>query len=206
MNEKNNITFQRTDNLIRKTFINILQNKSFDSIIVQDIIDEANISRNTFYNHYGDKYILAEAVYDELKEALDKYFLNNNEPREKNFTEEFYEVFLADYRELIIAVKNINTENMQIEKLISNYFKEGYKRANSHKSAKQLEIETCIYGGIISSMVAYCIDGDGNSQIRDINNKAIVDACLYTVGIRDKKDIRKLYKEIEVSLPCEQEQ
>lgn len=53
---------QKTDRRIRRTrrqlhtaIHNLIQDRSYDAISVSDIVDEADISRATFYLHYKDK-------------------------------------------------------------------------------------------------------------------------------------------------------
>jgi len=43
----------------------LISEKGIENIIVQDILDEANVSRATFYKYFWDKYDLANAYYSE---------------------------------------------------------------------------------------------------------------------------------------------
>lgn len=62
----------KTDRNIRNSFIRLLGRKGFNSITVQDILDEALINRTTFYNHYSSKYELGELIAAQLLELFDK--------------------------------------------------------------------------------------------------------------------------------------
>jgi AcrR family transcriptional regulator len=51
----------RTRQLLRQAFREVLQEKSFAAISIQDITERANVNRGTFYAHFADKYALMDA-------------------------------------------------------------------------------------------------------------------------------------------------
>lgn len=57
---------RRTKQLIQKSFMEILENKSFDSITIGDISKQAQINRGTFYLHYKDKFDLLDQIEQQL--------------------------------------------------------------------------------------------------------------------------------------------
>jgi AcrR family transcriptional regulator len=57
---------QRTYNLVNSAFAELLSEKSYDEILVQDILDRAGIGRTTFYAHYFDKEDLLENMTDQI--------------------------------------------------------------------------------------------------------------------------------------------
>ena len=46
---------QRTRELLQKALIDLIGERAYDSITIQDIIDRANVGRTTFYKHYSSK-------------------------------------------------------------------------------------------------------------------------------------------------------
>lgn len=46
---------QKTQNLLRETLISLIAEKPYDSIVVKEILDRANVGRSTFYMHFQDK-------------------------------------------------------------------------------------------------------------------------------------------------------
>ncbi len=51
---------KRTRHLLMDAFGQLLSQKSFEDITVQDITERATVNRATFYAHFEDKYILVE--------------------------------------------------------------------------------------------------------------------------------------------------
>ena len=51
---------RRTRQLIEQSFDELLAEKNFDSITVQDVTERAQINRATFYAHFEDKYALLD--------------------------------------------------------------------------------------------------------------------------------------------------
>ncbi|MEP7290356.1 MAG: TetR/AcrR family transcriptional regulator [Chloroflexota bacterium] len=46
---------QRTRELLQKALIELINERGYDTITIQDIVDRANVGRTTFYVHYGSK-------------------------------------------------------------------------------------------------------------------------------------------------------
>jgi AcrR family transcriptional regulator len=50
---------------IRKAVIELMSEKSFDDITIQDIANRANVNRGTIYLHYVDKFDLLDKLIDD---------------------------------------------------------------------------------------------------------------------------------------------
>lgn len=46
---------QRTRDLLQKALIELIDERGYDAITIQDIVERANIGRTTFYKHYNGK-------------------------------------------------------------------------------------------------------------------------------------------------------
>src|ERR1051325_4056187 len=75
--EKLDPRVKRTRSLILQAFGELLAEKNFESISVQDVTDKAQINRATFYKHFVDKYALLDyAIHQMFKQEIDKRMLN----------------------------------------------------------------------------------------------------------------------------------
>lgn len=66
MIKANNRSTRRTKALIQNAMLNLMIKKPYQLITVQEIIDEADICRTTFYAHYKDIYDLVESMESNL--------------------------------------------------------------------------------------------------------------------------------------------
>src|SRR5262245_40855345 len=77
MEEKLDPRVKRTRRLILQSFSDLLAEKSFDAISVQDVTDRAQINRATFYDHFVDKYKLLDYWISQVfRQEIEKRTLN----------------------------------------------------------------------------------------------------------------------------------
>ena len=75
--EKLDPRVKRTRNLILKSFSDLLAEKNFENISVQDVTDQAEINRATFYKHFVDKYALLDYSINQMfMQEIEKRMLN----------------------------------------------------------------------------------------------------------------------------------
>ena len=56
MSKTQDLRFIRTNQMLCEAFKNLLENKKFEDITIQELCDQAYIRRATFYTHFMDKY------------------------------------------------------------------------------------------------------------------------------------------------------
>ena len=75
--EKLDPRVKRTRSLILRAFEDLLAEKNFESISVQDVTDKAQINRATFYAHFVDKYELLDRWINQVfVQEIEKRTLN----------------------------------------------------------------------------------------------------------------------------------
>ena len=75
--EKNDPRFKRTRKLILQAFMELLPEKGFQAVSVQDITEKAGINRATFYAHFPDKYALLDhSIQQGFRQEIEKRMLD----------------------------------------------------------------------------------------------------------------------------------
>jgi AcrR family transcriptional regulator len=69
---------QRTQRLVIAAMTELLAEKRYEAITIQDILDRAGIGRSTFYAHYFDKEDVQAAVMKEMLETLKEQLAQRN--------------------------------------------------------------------------------------------------------------------------------
>ncbi|WFD11909.1 TetR/AcrR family transcriptional regulator [Tepidibacter hydrothermalis] len=145
MSKKIDLRIIRTKKSIKKAFLDLLKEKNYNKITIQDIAEEAMINRNTFYLHYLDK----DDLLDQLSnECLNKLKESMNASSNVNIIDdlgydEFYEinkkVFKAieeefDFYKVILGDESIPYLSFKFTNVIKNHMSEGLDKSYSLKN------------------------------------------------------------------------
>lgn len=89
----------KSQDAIQKAIIELMSEKNFDNITIQDISDRANVSRGTIYLHYTDKFDLLDKLVEThitvLKEMCESASAANMEFIDSNLI--WFEYFESNY-------------------------------------------------------------------------------------------------------------
>ena len=59
---------QKTQDLLRSALVSLISEKPYDSIVIKEILERANVGRSTFYMHFRDKDdLLISGIHDILQ-------------------------------------------------------------------------------------------------------------------------------------------
>jgi AcrR family transcriptional regulator len=64
---------QRTRGLLQEALVELIMEKGYEAITIQDILDRANVGRSTFYEHFYDKDDLLLSGFENLRADFEQY-------------------------------------------------------------------------------------------------------------------------------------
>ncbi len=76
--DKHDRRSQRTHRLVMSAMVELLAEKRYEAITIQDILDRAGIGRSTFYAHYFDKADVQAALMEQMLETLKEQLAQRN--------------------------------------------------------------------------------------------------------------------------------
>ncbi|MEN3328843.1 MAG: hypothetical protein V7638_3650 [Acidobacteriota bacterium] len=126
-NKKTDARVRRTRDALGDALIALMQEKAFETITVQDVLDRAHVSRSTFYTHYSDKDDLLMSDSEEFFEALSMALSAHADKSDRVFPVKEFFNHLADvqpfYKALVKSGKF--QENMELAR---GHFARGIER------------------------------------------------------------------------------
>ena len=117
---------QKTKLAIHAAMTKLLKKKKFEVLTVQDIIDEANIGRSTFYSHFETKEQLLEEICNEM---FSHVFAHDLEPEKSHDFSKVHEDITGRLTHILYHIKdhkgNIKSIlDSEAEKIFIQYFSE----------------------------------------------------------------------------------
>jgi len=162
-NKKTDARVRRTRDALGDALIALMQEKAFETITVQEVLDRAHVSRSTFYTHYSDKDDLLMSDAEEFFEALSMALSEHGDKSDRVFPAKEFFTHLADvqpfYKALVKSGKF--QENMELAR---GHFARGIERRLSElprgKSIPANERSAIAFtqAGALLSLLAWWLD------------------------------------------------
>jgi len=105
-----------TKQLIKDTFKKLVVEKKTIKISIKEIVENANVSRRTFYNYYKDRQAITEDIYIDTIETTIKECFHQKLTTE-SFIVEVYKTFLMNKAFFLIAIQD-ETQNSLFDTII----------------------------------------------------------------------------------------
>src|SRR5918994_5499480 len=126
-NKKTDARVRRTRDALGDALIALMQEKPFETITVQDVLDRAQVSRSTFYTHYSDKDDLLMSDAEEFFEALSMALSAHGEKSDRVFPVREFCAHLSNVQPFFKALVKSGKfqENMELAR---GHFARGIER------------------------------------------------------------------------------
>src|ERR1041385_3710573 len=161
--KKTDARVRRTRDALGDALVTLMQEKPFDTITVQDVLDRANVSRSTFYSHYSDKDDLLMSDAEEFFEAISMALSQHGDKSDRVFPVREFFAHLADVQPFFKALVKSGKfqENMELAR---GHFARGIERRLSELPrgraipASQLPAIAFTHAGALLSLLAWWLD------------------------------------------------
>lgn len=127
MNKKTDARVRRTRDALGDALVALMQEKPFDTIKVQDVLDRARVGRSTFYSHFSDKDDLLMSDVDEFYERVAMGLSARGENSDRVFPVREFFSHIAEAKRFVNALSSSGKmqENMELAR---EHFARGIER------------------------------------------------------------------------------
>ena len=161
--KKTDARVRRTRDALGDALIALMQEKPFDTITVQDVLDRAHVSRSTFYTHYSDKDDLLMSDAEEFFEALSMALSQHGDKSDRVFPVREFFAHLSDVQPFFKALVKSGKyhENMELAR---GHFARGIERRlaelprGKNIPANQLPAIAFAHAGALLSLLSWWLD------------------------------------------------
>ena len=161
--KKTDARVRRTRDALGDALVALMQEKPFDTITVQEVLDRANVSRSTFYTHYSDKDDLLMSDAEEFFEAISMALSAHGDKSDRVFPVMEFFTHLSDVQPFFKALVKSGRyqENMELAR---GHFARGIERRLSELPrarsipAKEIPAIAFTHAGALLSLLAWWLD------------------------------------------------
>ena len=161
--KKTDARVRRTRDALGDALVALMQEKPFDTITVQDVLDRAHVSRSTFYSHYSDKDDLLMSDADDFFERISMALSEHGDKSERVFPVQEFFTHIADVQPFYKALVKSGQfqENMELAR---GHFARGIERRLSELprgqsiSANERSAIAFLHAGALLSLLSWWLD------------------------------------------------
>lgn len=165
----------KTEQHIEQAFLQLIEEKGYRAITVQDILEQALINRSTFYRHYPSKQALAERLVSEFRQTYEQFlherFNLTSSENLASFIDEFMQ-FVVGQKQKILALWQIKTPSIHLHEDMYNLIKNQFvSYAKSHDRQGNLDYQGHMYAVLILNNLEYILKNNIPSNIEFIRSE-----------------------------------
>jgi len=118
---------RKTRDALGDALVELMQEKPFDSITVQDVLDRANVGRSTFYSHFSDKEDLQISDADEFFEGIAMALSVHGDTSDRVFPVKEFFMHIREAKQFVEALKSSGKMHENLG-LAQGHFARGIER------------------------------------------------------------------------------
>ncbi|USL39182.1 MULTISPECIES: TetR/AcrR family transcriptional regulator [Priestia] len=191
MLKKTDLRVIRTRKMIKESFIDLIQEKGYESITIRDITDNALINRATFYLHYVDKQDLVDKLIDEVFEELTDIinpciYIQKKRVKISQFQSMIEAIFTnifhhATFYQIMLSEKGVHGFNRKMQGVILEKFRKEFATINLQEQKFSTPPELLIH--FISSALIGTVEWwVNNDLVYSPKHMAVQLVSLITIG------------------------
>ena len=127
LEKKTDARVRRTRDALGGALVELMHEKPFDTITVQDVLDRAHVGRSTFYSHFSDKDDLLMSDADEFFERVAMGLSEHGEKSDRVFPVKEFFSHIVEARQFLNALSSSGKWQENIE-LAREHFARGIER------------------------------------------------------------------------------
>ena len=169
---------ERTQRLIRGALLSLIQEKGFEAVTVQEIIDRANVGRATSYAHFDNKDDLLASGFDDLRASLkarQREALSRGRHLEDRMFAFSHEIFAHtnEYREVFRAMvgkRSGAAVQRLLHKLVVDLVREDVKDAVA-RTDRAVPVDALVQfiAGALFGLIMWWLDGKMRVSVAEID-------------------------------------
>lgn len=151
---------QRSKRLLSDAMIDLVMRKDYDSITIQEICDQADVGKHTFYRHFKDKRALMHAALDSTYRELARHLAESRDDmRQPIALKAFFEAVGRDPKRYSVLFQGAGRMefHMQSRQMLAYYMMMQMNRLNPATDAP-LNLIIRVASGIILEMAMWWLD------------------------------------------------
>ncbi|MDH2926014.1 TetR/AcrR family transcriptional regulator [Lonepinella koalarum] len=167
---KTDLRIIRSHKLIRQGLIELLNQKSYHDINVQDILDAAMVNRSTFYTYYSGKDDLVGQMILDLKTEI-KQLIEQRQQAEN--LEHFFEIAMPKWyelRHLLLALWKVYTPRHHLFDDMVKMFQQSFIQLAQGKSVSEqdLPLQSLLFAHSFLTAIRFFFEKDEKPNAKKI--------------------------------------
>ena len=161
--KKQDARVRRTRDALGDALVALMQEKPFETITVQDVLDRAKVGRSTFYSHYTDKDDLLMSDAEEFFESVSMLLSLRGDKSDRVFPVKEFFSHIAEAQQFVNALMASGKFHDNME-LAHGLFARGIQRRLSELpkgqgiAAEELPAIAYAHAGALMSLLQWWID------------------------------------------------